>query len=174
MRSGRKGFTLVELLVVIAIIGILSTIAMVAVFQARDKAKDAKARADLRSLRDAIALLEADTLKWPNGCLPETESNPEAYANAAQAAITQAPTVGNQGGGCEWTSLDVSRWNGPYMTSVTDPWGTVYYIDPDYTPLQNCSGSTPGSTGVYLVSFGPNKTGPNLYDCDDIWLKIAE
>jgi prepilin-type N-terminal cleavage/methylation domain-containing protein len=173
-RRRTAGFTLVELLVVIGIIGLLSTMAVVGVFKARDKAKDTKARAELRSLRNAIALLEADTGKWPNGCPPESEANPEVFALAAQAGMSQPPVVGDQGNGCEWIAQDIARWSGPYMTQATDPWGTVYYFDPDYTPLDNCSGQTALSTGVYLVSFGPNKVGPNQYDCDDIWLQIAE
>ena len=44
-----KGFTLVELLVVIAIIGILSSVAVVNLNTARDKAKDAKAMQELSS-----------------------------------------------------------------------------------------------------------------------------
>ena len=170
----QRAFTLVELLVVIGIIGLLSTFAVVAVLRARDKAKDAKARADLRSLRNAIALLESDTGKWPNGCPPETETNPEAFALDTQAGISQRPVVGDQGSGCFWSATDVARWNGPYMTQATDPWGTVYYFDPDFTPLLNCAGQTALSTGVYVASFGPNKVGPNQYDCDDIWLQIAE
>ena len=43
----KKGFTLVELLVVIAIIGILSSVAVVNLNTARDKAKDAKAMQEL-------------------------------------------------------------------------------------------------------------------------------
>ena len=56
----KKGFTLVELLVVIAIIGILSSVAVVNLNTARDKAKDAKAMQEL-STAHVTAQLNYDT-----------------------------------------------------------------------------------------------------------------
>jgi prepilin-type N-terminal cleavage/methylation domain-containing protein len=166
-----RGFTLIELLVVIAIIGILSTLAVVAVNSARTKARDARAKADVKQLATAVALLAADTGKWPNGCPQEAISNPELYLNAAQAGIAAAPSVGDQGGGCTWTAEDIAKWAGPYMQSASldDPWGTDYYFDPDYVPYQNCGSIPAEAQAPAVVSFGPNETGPNAYDCDDIF-----
>lgn len=54
--KNKKGFTLVELLVVIAIIGILSSVAVVNLNAARDKAKVASVQATVTGLVPIISL----------------------------------------------------------------------------------------------------------------------
>ncbi len=51
MKKLTRGFTLIELLVVIAIIGILSSIILVSLSTARNKAKDTRVIADVQQLR---------------------------------------------------------------------------------------------------------------------------
>lgn len=60
-----KGFTLIELLVVIAIIGLLSTLAVVALNNARSKARDAKRLSDIKSIQTALELFFADKSTYP-------------------------------------------------------------------------------------------------------------
>lgn len=66
MRSQhRKGFTLIELLVVIAIIGLLSTLAVVAMSNARQKARDAKRVSDIKQIQSALDLYATDKNGYP-------------------------------------------------------------------------------------------------------------
>lgn len=60
-----KGFTLVELLVVIAIIGLLSTLAVVALGSARSKARDARRISDIKQIQTALELYFADAGIYP-------------------------------------------------------------------------------------------------------------
>jgi len=61
----KKGFTLIELLVVIAIIGLLSTLAVVALGQARVKARDSKRLSDLKQIQTALELYYTDVGTYP-------------------------------------------------------------------------------------------------------------
>lgn len=63
----KKGFTLIELLVVIAIIGLLSTLAVVALGSARVKARDSKRLSDLKQLQTALELYYTDQNAYPSG-----------------------------------------------------------------------------------------------------------
>ncbi|MEW6610150.1 MAG: prepilin-type N-terminal cleavage/methylation domain-containing protein [Patescibacteria group bacterium] len=69
----RKGFTLIELLVVIAIIGLLATLAVVALNNARSKSRDSKRVSDIKQIQTALELYYSDQNKYatnvPNGVL---------------------------------------------------------------------------------------------------------
>ena len=64
-QTKQKGFTLVELLVVIAIIGLLSTLAVIALGSARSKARDARRISDIKQMQTALELYFADAGEYP-------------------------------------------------------------------------------------------------------------
>jgi len=65
MKFNKRGFTLIELLVVIAIIGLLSTLAVVSLNNARQKARDARRVADIKQIQTALELYFNDTNYYP-------------------------------------------------------------------------------------------------------------
>jgi len=61
----KKAFTLIELLVVIAIIGILATISVIALQNARAKSRDAKRAGDMKQVQTALELFFNDKSRYP-------------------------------------------------------------------------------------------------------------
>jgi len=68
----KKGFTLIELLVVIAIIGLLSTLAVVALGSVREKGRDTKRLADLKQISTALELYNTENSAFPTAAAAVT------------------------------------------------------------------------------------------------------
>jgi len=86
----QKGFTLIELLVVIAIIGLLSTLAVVSLNSAREKARDARREADIRLLNNAIQLYVQENDKAPlvpNDANKVCDSSEVCWASGGDFAV---------------------------------------------------------------------------------------
>ncbi len=62
----RQGFTLIELLVVVAIMGLLAALAVVALNNARQRARDARRVADVKQIQTALELYYLDNNEYPN------------------------------------------------------------------------------------------------------------
>ena len=164
----KKGFTLIELLVVISIMSLLASIILASLNSAREKARIARARADLAEIRKAIALLETDTNQDPNHRdLTTCIQDPEVFLD-------------DPVGGIQSTDGSFPGWNGPYMTKVPlDPWGGRYIFDPDYYCGQSgtielgCEGLAVNTVTRAIHSGGPNKSQINGYDGDNIVLILC-
>ena len=78
--KNQKGFTLIELMVVIAIIGLLSSIVLASLSEARSRARDSKRVSEIRSVEKALQLYALSN----NGAVPLS----------AFTDISQVPTVG--------------------------------------------------------------------------------
>jgi type II secretion system protein G len=132
----KSGFTLLELILVIAIIVVLAG-AMLPVFNiTRQEAKEAKAKADLDSIKTAAMMFKGDTNTWP------------PVGNVGTGLINNTPTA-------------TPGWDGPYLTEwAKDPGNVSYALTACGTGnLSMCANSTgTGSTISVLVT--SNMTNP--------------
>lgn len=60
-----KGFTLIELLVVVAIIGVLASVVLASLNDARARARDAKRLADIQTFQTALEVYNLDNGRYP-------------------------------------------------------------------------------------------------------------
>jgi prepilin-type N-terminal cleavage/methylation domain-containing protein len=85
--QSESGFTLVELLVVMLILGLLAAIAIPSFFNQRDKAKDADAKAAVRTAQTAMETYATDN----NGSYLDAASDPTApYAAGSLQKIEES------------------------------------------------------------------------------------
>lgn len=145
-KSRAYGFTLIELLVVIAIIGLLASIVLVSLNNARLKARDAKRIADINQLVKAVELYAQDH----SGQCPQTD---DAYSvdwsnSCPGPVVNGGPSVAPQAG-CGWCN----RWC--WLTNTLKPYLGSMPKDPlndnnTYYYYYNCS----SNLGSQYYGFG--------------------
>ncbi|MEY4722716.1 MAG: hypothetical protein RLZZ324_229 [Candidatus Parcubacteria bacterium] len=162
-KTNSKGFTLIELLVVIAIIGLLSTLAVVALNSARQKSRDSKRVADVKQMQTALELYYADKNGYPVvsaaqilGVTPNLTLSSGNWAATATGTtymglVPKAPTP--EDNGCSATA-----GGNPYTyTSVTSA-GVDDFVT---TPAANykltfCLGGAVGDLGSGVRTASPS------------------
>jgi len=103
MKKG-AGFTLIELLVVIAIIGLLSTLSLVALNVARQKARDALRTADVKQIMTALELYYNDQGSYPASGSFSTTTPLKVGSTTYMGQIPQNPKPYQDG----WCSTSAS------------------------------------------------------------------
>jgi general secretion pathway protein G len=105
--SMARGFTLIELMIVVVILGLLATTIMPKILDRPEQARRVKAKADIRSIQQTLALFKSDTGRFPT------------TSEGLQALVTNPGNVKNYA-------------SSGYLERVpTDPWGNPYvYISP--------------------------------------------
>ncbi len=159
----RRGFTLIELLVVIAIIGVLSTLAIVALGSARQKARDSKRVADLAQVSKALEVYYSDTNAYPSVITPGQPLTSPDGATTYMALIPSNPTPRNDGS-CP-NSNYVYTYNGPGYTLLSCVGGTTGELSAGGFAVTN-NGQVPVGTISGLVGYWrmDEGGGSTLYD----------
>ncbi len=152
----KSGFTLIELLVVIGIIVLLAGIVMPNFMKQIDKAKKTRARADIHSLENALAMYQVDYGVYPgDGDVGGTNLSGANHNIREDGELEDMLQTSGTNGRGPYLSKDIPK----------DPYGTEYkYTAPGssgthHNPLTN--------RGYDLWSFGKDKADDSGDD-DDI------
>lgn len=130
--TNKKGFTLIELLVVIAIIGILATLAVVALGNARARSRDAKRVSDIRQLQSALELFYNDHDRYPTYA---TSGNSLVGYTNSTTYMAQIPNFPTPADNCNFAT-----WRGAPSNAYTY-WSTGTFSS---YMITYCIGSTTG------------------------------
>ncbi len=98
--NDEDGFTLIELLVVIAIIGLLSTLSILALNQARARARDARRISDVKQISKALEIYYNESGNYPAAIAP---SQSIAYDGYTFLSSVPAPPLPIDGSSCPTT-----------------------------------------------------------------------
>jgi len=147
MKTKNRGFTLVELLVIIAVIGILATLAVIALQQARSRTRDSKRVADIKQIQTTLELFFNEQGRYPT--IDEWNSGSIIVSSTNQVLMQNVPSA-------------------PYPAdgSCSADQNNFYYIPSDDYSTYNlsfCLGS-----GVSDLSEGPKCLTPGgiiNFDC---------
>ncbi len=120
MKKNKQGFTLIELLVVIAIIGLLSTLSIVALNQARARSRDARRLADVKQIQTALEMYYNDNYSYPADAL--VASGSIKFASSTYMDIVPKnpqPADGSTCSNSTFYTYHIQNFNGVSNSSYT-------------------------------------------------------
>jgi prepilin-type N-terminal cleavage/methylation domain-containing protein len=126
-----KGFTLIELLVVIAIIGILSSVVLASLSNAREKGRDAAVKSQLASMKAQSELYYSKNETYYNSatdnlCVAEQDDGGlKGLIDSTIPTAGSASAVAVDTAGTGFTSADDTVVRCRVSTSPTDKWVVI-------------------------------------------------
>lgn len=128
MFLAKKGFTLIELLIVIAIIGLIASLSVAAVNNAKQKSRDSRRLSDIKQIQSGLDMYLSDKGFYPNDPIG-----------------TPKPMLGRAG------AKTLSNGNG-WSDTIS---GAMYIgiVPADPLPTQDYNYTVSGSNSWYTITF---------------------
>jgi prepilin-type N-terminal cleavage/methylation domain-containing protein/uncharacterized protein (TIGR02145 family) len=139
-KSWCRGFTLIELLIVIAIIGVLSTVVLASLNNARAKARDSARISNVKEVQKALAIFHSD-----NGSYPVSANNGDWAGN-----------------GSDYGSLPTSG-SGGYIPNLAPAYIKELPVDPNQTAANGYIYKSNGSDYFFMAHGTAEKTVPAAF-----------
>ena len=153
----KKGFTLMELVVVMLVIIVLAGVIAPQVNRVINKAREARAKADLEKLKSAMLAYKEDTGRLPPGS--------DFCGDLTSGCSVEDSLLSDDGS---------AGWDGPYLDSPIpqDPWSRYYrYDNNDGVPSGEISYALSRGRNGVIETTNPNRTGATAGG-DDIYVVI--
>ncbi|MDI3496500.1 MAG: ral secretion pathway protein [Patescibacteria group bacterium] len=147
MKQEKKAFTLIELLVVIAIIGLLSTLSVLALNQARARARDTKRISDVRQIQTALELYYNEVGDYPTSVAPGTSIK---TSNNTYLATVPTPPTPVDGDGCPGTQPEYTYAKTGSGQGGTASYTIKYCLGADVNTVPGNSMQTATPAGIVL------------------------
>ena len=146
--KNNRGFTLIELLVVISIIGVLSSVVLTSLAEARGRARDAKWLTEVKSLQTVMTLYKDTNGSYPEVSAPGFTETRSEFISALQPLV------------------DVGYLTEVPVSAKSVDFGELYYFD--CSTFGTCE-IFPGYTNDegYIILFTLESLQPNL-PTDDV------
>ncbi len=145
-KTNQKGFTLIELLVVIAIIGLLSTLAVVALNNARQKSRDAKRVADAKQIQTALEMYFNECSAYPSQLAGPLLTTSQAVSGECRSGGSNPTTFGKY---MAQIPTAPTPADGPCNATTDNPYR---YISCDATGAA-CDTTTIANIASYVMEF---------------------
>jgi len=152
----KSGFSLTEIMIVVAIIGLITSLGALAVVKGMTNTRIKQAESEVEIIANAVLQLAWDTGRWPNRAIRTKPGSREEWTlSPSQTGLLEEDPA-------------YKGWRGPYLDRdiLIDPWGNPYFFDPDYR--------ISGVNRIVVGSFGPNGVGRNMYDNDDVFVRLDD